>query len=191
MRTATIQRKTKETDITLSFSLDGGAIDVRSGIGFFDHMLIAFATHGKFGLTLACNGDLEVDGHHTVEDVGLVLGSALKRALGDKRGINRFGESFVPMDEALARTVLDLSGRAFHVYDATMPQERCGDYETCLTQEFMRAVSVTGEITLHQAVLYGDNAHHMTEALFKSFGRALRTAVELVDDAMPSTKGVL
>ena len=191
MREASVSRKTKETDITLHLCLDGGAVDIKTGIGFFDHMLEAFAVHGKLGLTVVCKGDLHVDGHHTVEDVGIVLGEALRQALGDKKGINRFGHSYVPMDEALALTALDLSGRPFHVFQATMPQEKCGDYETCLTQEFMRSFAVIGGVTLHQRAFYGDNAHHITEALYKSLGRALHMAVTVVGTELASTKGVL
>ena len=191
MREAIVSRKTKETNITLHLCLDGGAVDVNTGIGFFDHMLEAFAVHGKLGLTVVCKGDLHVDGHHTVEDVGIVLGDALKQGLGDKKGINRFGHSYVPMDETLALTALDLSGRPFHVYDAAMPQERCSGYDTCLTQEFMRSFAVAGGVTLHQRAFYGDNAHHITEALYKSLGRALHTAVAVVGTELASTKGVL
>jgi Imidazoleglycerol-phosphate dehydratase len=191
MREAAVKRKTKETEISLRLCLDGGEIKVDTGIGFFDHMLEAFALHGKLGLTVSCKGDLHVDGHHTVEDVGIVLGDALKQALGDKKGINRFGHSYVPMDEALALTALDLSGRPFHVYQALMPQEMCGDYETCLTQEFMRSLAVAGGVTLHQRAFYGDNAHHITEALYKSFGRALHIAVTIIGTELASTKGVL
>ena len=191
MREAQVSRKTKETDISLRLCLDGGDVKISTGIGFFDHMLEAFAVHSKLGLVVKCKGDLHVDGHHTVEDVGIVLGDALKQAIGDKRGINRFGHSYVPMDEALALTALDLSGRPFHVYQAAMPQEKCGGYETCLTQEFMRSFAVAGGVTLHQRAFYGDNAHHITEALYKSLGRALHAAVRIVGTELASTKGVL
>lgn len=191
MREASVSRTTRETDIRCTLCLDGGAIELDSGIGFFDHMLHAFATHGKLGLRLQCKGDLMVDGHHSVEDCGIVIGMALKEALGDKRGINRFGHSYVPMDEALAFTALDLSGRPFHVFQAQMPQERCGAYDTCLTEEFMRGFAVSGGVTLHQKVFYGSNAHHMVEGLYKSLGRALHDAVEIVGTELASTKGVL
>lgn len=191
MRSYSISRKTKETEITLSLSLDGGGVSVKTGIGFFDHMLTALAFYAGMGLELSVQGDLNVDGHHTVEDTGIVLGQALAQALGDKRGIRRFGSAYVPMDEALAFTALDFSGRAFLVYDADMPQERIGDYDACLTEEFMRALAVNGGITLHQKALYGRNAHHMTEALFKSLGLALKDGVKIEGQGVVSTKGVL
>lgn len=190
-RRAEITRNTKETKITLTMELDGGEIDVNTGIGFFDHMLHAFAFYAGFGMKLEVAGDLNVDGHHSVEDTGIVLGKALAQALGDKCGITRFGTAFVPMDEALARTVLDLSNRPFLVFDAPMPQGMIGEYDSCLTEEFMRALAVNGGITLHQSVLYGKNAHHMTEALFKSLGMALKQAVKVSGEGVTSTKGVL
>lgn len=190
-RRAEITRNTKETQITLTLDLDGGEIAVNTGIGFFDHMLHALAFYAGFGMKLEAAGDLNVDGHHTVEDTGIVLGKALTQALGEKRGIARFGTAFVPMDEALARTVLDLSNRPFLVFDAPMPQASMGQYDSCLTEEFMRAVAVNGGITLHQSVLYGKNAHHMTEALFKSLGMALKQAVQVSGEGVTSTKGVL
>ena len=154
-------------------------------------MLEAFAVHGGLGLTLKAEGDLRVDGHHTVEDTGIVLGQAIREALGDKRGIRRFGSAYVPMDEALAFTSLDFSGRAFLVFDADMPQERIGDYDSCLTEEFMRALAFNGGITLHQRGVYGKNAHHITEALFKSLGLAMKDAVRVEGQEVTSTKGVL
>ncbi len=190
-RTATVERKTKETQISVALSLDGGEIAVDTGIGFFDHMLHALAFYAGFGLQLTAKGDLQVDGHHTVEDVGIVLGQALSKALGDKAGIARFSSVFVPMDEALARTVLDISGRPFLVFDAPMPQEIIGGYDSCLTEEFMRALAVNAGLTLHQKALYGKNAHHITEALFKSLGLALREAVAVRGAGVTSTKGVL
>ena len=190
-RSASITRTTKETDISLTLSLDGGEREISTGIGFFDHMLTAFAFYAGFGLTLKAKGDLEVDGHHTVEDVGIVLGQALREALGDKRGIRRFASAYIPMDEALCLTALDFSGRAFLVFDADMPQERIGAYEACLTEEFMRALAVNAGLTLHQKCLYGKNAHHITEALFKSLGVAVREAVEVTGRGVTSTKGVL
>lgn len=190
-RTASVERKTKETQISVALSLDGGEIAIDTGIGFFDHMLHALAFYAGFGLQLTAKGDLQVDGHHTVEDVGIVLGQALSKALGDKAGIARFSSVFVPMDEALARTVLDISGRPFLVFDAPMPQELIGGYDSCLTEEFMRALAVNAGLTLHQKALYGKNAHHITEALFKSLGLALREAVAVRGEGVTSTKGVL
>ena len=191
MRTAAITRTTKETDITLSLSLDGGEVKVSTGIGFFDHMLTALAFYAGWGLDLTVKGDLHVDGHHTVEDTGIVLGQALKEALGDKKGIRRFGSAFVPMDEALCFTALDFSNRPFLVFDADMPQPMIGDYDSCLTVEFMRAVAMNGGITLHQKCHYGANAHHITEGLFKSLGLAIKDAVKVEGAGVVSTKGVL
>ena len=164
---------------------------VSTGNGFFDHMLTAFAVHGGFGLQLTVQGDLEVDTHHTVEDTGIVLGQALRRALGDFGGIARYGSFAVPMDESLARCDLDLSNRPFLVFRATFQQERCGDYETCVTEEFWRAFAVNAGITLHIDVPYGTNAHHQIEAVFKAVGHALHGAVQPTGGAMLSTKGVL
>lgn len=191
MRKAAIQRTTKETDVSAILCIDGGEVNVSTGIGFFDHMLTALAFYAGFGLELTAKGDLYVDGHHTVEDVGIVLGQALKEALGDKTGIIRFTSVFVPMDEALCRTVLDVSGRPYLVFDAPMPQELIGTYDSCLTEEFMRALAVNAGLTLHQAALYGKNAHHITEALFKSLGLALKEAVAISGSGVTSTKGVL
>ena len=186
-----IQRTTKETDITLSLCLDGGEVSVSTGIGFFDHMLTALAFYAGFGLELSALGDLHVDGHHTVEDTGIVLGQALGQALGDKRGIRRFGSCILPMDEALCLTALDFSGRSFLVFDASMPQPMIGDYDSCLTEEFMRALAMNAGLTLHQRALYGKNAHHITEALFKSLGLAMKDAVRIEGTGVASTKGVL
>lgn len=191
MRTATVERNTKETQITATLCLDGGEVAVSTGNGFFDHMLTAFAVHGGFGLQLTVQGDLEVDTHHTVEDTGIVLGQALRRALGDFSGIARYGSFAVPMDESLARCDLDLSNRPFLVFRATFQQERCGDYETCVTEEFWRAFAVNAGITLHIDVPYGTNAHHQIEAVFKAVGHALHGAVQPTDGAVLSTKGVL
>lgn len=190
-RSAEIRRTTKETDISLGLSLEGGEISVETGIGFFDHMLTALAFYAGFGLILSAKGDLRVDGHHTVEDTGIVLGQALGRAMGDKAGIRRFASAYVPMDEALCFTALDCSGRAFLAFDAVMPQERIGDYDSCLTEEFMRALALNAGLTLHQRALYGENAHHITEALFKSLGLALKDAIRVEGGAVSSTKGVL
>lgn len=191
MRCAEISRKTKETDISISLCLEGGAVSVSTGIGFFDHMLTALAFYAGWGLTLQVEGDLYVDGHHTVEDTGIVLGQAFRQALGDKNGIRRFGTAYVPMDEALCRTVLDCSNRPYLVFQADMPQPMIGGYDSCLTREFMQAFAVHGGITLHQTCEYGDNAHHITEALYKSLGMALKEAAQVVGSGVTSTKGVL
>lgn len=191
MRAYVIARKTKETDISLSLSLDGGEVVVDTGIGFFDHMLTALAFYAGFGLELRAVGDLHVDGHHTVEDVGIVLGQALAQALGGKKGIVRFGTAFVPMDEALCRVVLDLSNRPFLHFDAEMPQAVIGGYDACLTEEFMRAFAGNGGVTLHIQALYGSNSHHITEAIFKALGLALKDAVRIEGAGVTSTKGIL
>ena len=192
MRTASIERKTKETDIKLSLNLDGGAVSIDTGVGFFDHMLNSFATHGGFGLEVCVKGDLQVDEHHTVEDTGIVLGKAFAQALGDKGSIERFGSFYVPMDEALAFASVDVSGRPFLVFDAEFPQERCGGYDCAMTVEFMRALASNAGITLHLKALYGDNSHHITEALYKAAAHALRLAVKPNGSGKPlSTKGVL
>ncbi len=191
MRKSEVKRKTKETDIELRLCLEGGERDINTGIGFFDHMLNSFAVHGGFGLKLICKGDIGVDGHHSVEDCGIVLGQALSKCLGDKSGIARFGQAFVPMDEALGFCALDISGRPFLVFDAEMTQERCGQYDTCLTKEFMRAFAMNAGVTLHLRSEYGENAHHITEALFKALARALRQAVTENGGGVLSTKGSL
>lgn len=190
-RTAAIERNTRETQIAVAVDLDGGAVQVSTGIGFFDHMLTAFGFYAKIGLQVKVKGDLYVDGHHTVEDTGIVLGQALKAALGERTGIRRFGSCYVPMDEALTFTALDFSNRPYLVFDAPMPQERIGEYDSCLTVEFMRALAVNAGLTLHQRCLYGANAHHITEGLFKSLGMAIRDAVEVTGTGVTSTKGVL
>ena len=190
-RAATVVRQTKETNIELTLGLDGGEVVVDTGVGFFDHMLTALAFYGGLGLELTAQGDLEVDGHHTVEDVGICLGLALKQALGDRAGIRRFGSCYVPMDEALTFTALDFSNRPYLVFDAPMPQERIGEYDSCLTVEFMRALAMNAGITLHQKCFYGANAHHITEGLFKSLGMAVRDAVKVEGSGVVSTKGVL
>ncbi len=191
MRTASITRTTKETDIALELSLDGGQVEVSTGIGFFDHMLTALAFYAGWGMKLTVKGDLQVDGHHTVEDTGIVLGQALREALGDKKGIRRFGSAYVPMDEALCFTALDFSNRPYLVFDADMPQPMIGDYDACLTLEFMRALSFNAGITLHQKCHYGVNAHHITEGLYKSLGLAIKDAVKVEGSGVVSTKGVL
>ncbi|MDO5015174.1 MAG: imidazoleglycerol-phosphate dehydratase HisB [Clostridia bacterium] len=190
MRKAEIERKTKETDIKLTLNLDSTEVQINTGIGFFDHMLTAFAFHGGFSLLLDVKGDLEVDAHHTVEDVGICLGQAFKQALSDKKGIERFGEAFIPMDDALARCVLDIS-RPYLNYDVIYSQEKCGDFEICLVEEFFRALCMNAEITMHLAILYGSNAHHEAEALFKSSARALKQAIKITSNKMNSSKGVL
>lgn len=191
MREAIIKRKTKETKINLTLNLDGGKVHLDTGIGFFDHMLNSFAVHSGFGLQIDADGDLHVDGHHTVEDVGIVLGKAFAQAIGEKKGIERFGCSYVPMDEALGFCSLDVSGRAFLVYDAPMPQPMIGQYDACLTEEFMRAFAFNAGITLHLKSMYGANAHHMTEALFKALARALKQAVQITGNEVLSAKGTL
>lgn len=193
MRTSQISRKTKETDISVTLALDGsGKAEIDTGIGFFDHMLTALAVHGGFDLTVRCAGDLNVDGHHSVEDVGICLGKAFGEALGDKSGIARFGSAFVPMDEALGFCALDISNRPFLVLRAEFHNEKIGDYDTCLTEEFMRAFAFQAGITLHLKAEYGKNDHHVTEALFKALARALKQAVSKnADGAALSTKGVL
>lgn len=192
MRSSTQNRVTKETDIHLSLCLDGGDVSVNTGIGFFDHMLTAFAVHGGFGLQLQVTGDLHVDCHHTIEDTGIVLGKAFQEALQDKGGIARFGSFYVPMDEALAFASVDISGRPYLVFDADFPQERCGGYDCSMTVEFMRAFAFNAQITLHLKSVYGDNSHHITEALYKACAHALRLAVKQnSSNVLLSTKGVL
>ncbi|MDE6469907.1 MAG: imidazoleglycerol-phosphate dehydratase HisB [Eubacterium sp.] len=192
MRTAKIERNTKETQITVELNLDGGAVEISTGIGFFDHMLTAFGVHGGFGLKVKVTGDLEVDTHHTVEDTGIALGMAFKEALGDMSGIVRYGSFSIPMDEALAVCVLDISNRPFLVFKASFEQEKCGDYETCVTEEFFRAFAMNSCITLHIQVPYGANAHHEIEAIFKAVAHAMQVAVRKNEDgSVLSTKGVL
>lgn len=191
MRTAEIERNTKETQIKISLELDGGEVKISTGIGFFDHMLTAFGVHGGFGLNIQVTGDLEVDTHHTVEDTGIALGMAFKQALGDMGGINRYGSFYIPMDESLALCALDISNRPFLVFKANFNEERCGDYETCCTEEFFRAFAVNSGITLHINLLYGSNSHHSIEAIFKAFAHAMKIAVAKNDGGILSTKGVL
>ena len=193
-RRAEVQRTTSETDIALSLTLDGsGAAEVSTGIGFLDHMLELFAHHGGFDLTVRASGDLDVDGHHTVEDIGLALGQALKEALGDKRGIRRYGSFILPMDEALAMVALDLSGRPYVVHDLQLAGVRLGDYDADLTPHFLRSLATQCGMTLHVRLLAGSDAHHIVEAVFKAFARALAEACERHGrgDAVPSTKGTL
>ena len=192
MRTSIVERNTKETQIKVELCLDGGAVEVSTGIGFFDHMLTAFGVHGGFGLKVTVKGDLEVDTHHTVEDTGIALGMAFKQALGDMSGIERYGTFFIPMDESLVQASLDISNRPFLVFKADFKQEKCGDYENCCTEEFWRAFAMNAGITLHIIVLYGANAHHEIEGIFKSVAHALKIAVKRnAYGTVLSTKGVL
>lgn len=192
MRNAAVERKTKETEIFVAVDLDGGNISIDTGIGFFDHMLTALAMHSGIALTVRAKGDLEVDCHHTVEDVGIVLGQALSKALGDKSGIKRYGSFFIPMDEALAFASVDISGRPFLVFDAEMPQAVVGGFDCCMTEEFFRAFAFNAGITLHIKCEYGSNSHHIIEAIFKAVAHSLVCAVEKTDSGKTlSTKGVL
>ncbi len=192
-RTAEIERSTKETQISLRLSLDGGESNIATGIGFLDHMLDLLARHGRLGLQVEAKGDLETGAHHTTEDVGIVLGQAIDQALGDRAGIRRYGFATVPMDEALAECAIDVSGRPMTVYEAALPDVAIADFDTELTEEFFRAVANNSKLTLHVRVRYGSNAHHMVEAAFKAFARALRQAVSIDPDepGVPSTKGTL
>ena len=193
-RSVSKARKTNETDIQVKLNLDGaGQYDIQTGIPFFDHMLAQLARHGRMDLTIKAKGDLEIDGHHTVEDVGWVLGQALHEALGDRRGITRFGHAYVPLDEALTRVVIDLSGRPFLVYKAEFKVPRIGDLQAELIEEFLKAFVQEGKFNLHVENLYGRNQHHIAETIFKATARALRTAVRIDADSsdIPSTKGVL
>jgi imidazoleglycerol-phosphate dehydratase len=191
-RTSQIHRTTGETDVQLSLDLDGSGEGTRkTGVGFFDHLLDALARHGGLDLDVHAQGDLQTGAHHTVEDAGIVLGQALDEALGDRAGIRRFGHCVLPMDEARAACALDLSGRPFTSFEASFPAERVGDFDTDLAEEFFRAVANSAKLTLHLRIEAGTNAHHMVEASFKAFARALRQAVELEGGGVPSTKGVL
>lgn len=191
-RTATKSRKTKETDIKVTLNLDGtGQCNVGTGIPFFDHMLAQIARHGHFDLEVNAKGDIEIDGHHTVEDVGLVLGEALREALGDHRGISRFGHAYVPLDEALTRVVIDLSGRPYLVYKVEFKSARVGDLQTELVEEFLKALVQEGRFNLHVESLYGRNQHHIAETIFKAIARAMHLATRVEHAEIPSTKGVL
>jgi imidazoleglycerol-phosphate dehydratase len=191
-RKAAKSRKTNETDIRVSLNLDGtGEHRIATGIPFFDHMLAQIARHGHFDLEIDAKGDLEIDGHHTVEDVGWVLGQALREALGDRRGIVRFGHAYVPLDEALTRVVIDLSGRPYLVYKADFKATRVGDLQTELIEEFLKAFVQEGRLNLHVENLYGRNQHHIAETIFKATARALHTATRVEHAQIPSTKGVL
>ncbi|MCB1409891.1 MAG: imidazoleglycerol-phosphate dehydratase HisB [Rhodobacter sp.] len=195
MRSATITRKTSETEITVTLDVDGtGRYDNQTGVGFFDHMLDQLARHALFDLTVRADGDLHIDDHHTVEDTGIAIGQALARALGDKRGIRRYGECTLPMDDAQVRCALDLSGRPFLVWNVSLPTQKIGTFDTELVREFFQAFSTHGGITLHLDQVHGVNSHHIAEAAFKAVARALRDACEIDPrkaDAVPSTKGTL
>jgi imidazoleglycerol-phosphate dehydratase len=195
MRSADITRKTNETDISVSLNLDGtGRYDCDTGIGFFDHMLDQLARHSLIDLTIRAKGDLHIDDHHTVEDTGIAIGQALARALGDKRGIRRYGECHLPMDDAQVRCALDLSGRAYLLWNIALPTAKIGSFDTELVREFFQAVATHGGVTLHMDMIHGLNSHHIAEAAFKAMARALRMAVETdprKGDAVPSTKGAL
>lgn len=195
MRRSVIERKTAETDIVLRLDLDGsGLADVRTGVGFLDHMLILLARHGRFDLTVHCKGDTDVDDHHSVEDVGICLGRAFREALGDKRGICRYGDAALPMDEALVLCAVDLSGRGCLGWDLPFPTEKVGFFDTQLVEEFFTAFVSNAGITAHVRLLAGKNSHHIAEAAFKGTARALRKAVAVdreFEDEVPSTKGTL
>lgn len=195
MRESNLSRKTKETDISIQVKLDENLESkINTGIGFFNHMLELFAFHSGIYLSIDCKGDIQVDGHHSVEDIGILLGKAIKEALGDKKGINRYGDVFLPMDETLAHCSLDISGRPYLVFNVEFTSERVGDFETELTEEFFRAIAVNSGMTLHFNLEYGKNTHHIIEALFKSFGRALKQAITINKknkDKILSSKGVI
>jgi imidazoleglycerol-phosphate dehydratase len=195
MRQATIQRKTRETEIAATVNLDGtGVASIATGVGFFDHMVDQLARHGLIDIDLKATGDLHIDDHHTVEDCGIVLGQAVAKALGDRRGIQRYGQAYVPMDETLARVVIDLSMRPFLVWRVEMPTPKIGAFDTELVREFFQAFAVAAGATLHVEALCGANSHHIAEGCFKALARALREAVAIDPrrgDAMPSTKGTL
>ena len=195
MRNAVIERKTAETDIRLSLCLEGaGKADIRTGIGFLDHMLTLFAAHGRFDLTVACQGDTYVDGHHSAEDIAIALGAAFARALGDKRGIRRYGHILLPMDEALVLCAVDISGRSCLRWQFALPSPRVGDFDTELAEEFFTAFTRSAGVTLHMRQLDGTNTHHILEAAFKGFGRVMAQAASIdpaSPGAVPSTKGVL
>ena len=192
MRQGSAERATRETNITVSINLDGkGRSDISTGIAFMDHMLTLFAKHGKFDLTIAAKGDLEVDCHHTMEDLGLVLGEALAQAFGDKKGIRRYGNFLLPMDESLAFVSLDISGRPYLVFNAEFPEEKVGEFDSCMCEEFMRAFAYNAGITLHVNMIYGGNTHHQIEAIFKALAHALAIAVKENGKEVLSTKGSL
>lgn len=195
MRTAANERKTKETEISVELNLDGtGVYDVHTGIGFLDHMLEQLSRHSLMDLKVRAKGDLHIDGHHTTEDCGIVIGSAIKKALGDMKGITRYASAYIPMDETLSRAALDISGRPFLVWKVDFPRAKIGDMDTELFEEFFRAFAFAAGMTLHVENLYGTNSHHIIESCFKAVARALRAATETDPrkaDAVPSTKGTL
>lgn len=195
MRTAAVERKTKETEISVELNLDGtGQYDVETGIGFLDHMLEQLSRHSLMDLKVRCKGDLHIDGHHTTEDCGIVIGTAIKKALGDLKGITRYANAYIPMDETLSRAAMDISGRPFLVWNVTFPREKIGEMDTELFEEFFRAFAFAAGMTLHVENLYGVNSHHIIESCFKATARALRAATEIDPrkaDAVPSTKGTL
>lgn len=194
MRTATVNRKTKETDISCTFTVEGtGKSNITTGIGFFDHMLEGFTRHGFFDLDMTIKGDLNVDGHHSVEDAGIVLGTAIKEALGDKKGIMRYGSTMLPMDDSLAMCAIDLSGRPYLVFDCDFTVDKVGYLDTELVKEFFYAVSYSAGMNLHLKIMYGQNNHHMIEAMFKAFARALDEATlkDPRSNEVLSTKGTL
>src|SRR3954469_11840733 len=192
-RTAKIARHTRETEVKLALDLDGGEVSASTGVGFFDHMLEQLGRHGGLGLRVDANGDLATGAHHTVEDVGIALGQALDRALGDRAGIRRYGYAAIPMDESLGVCAVDVSGRSLCLFGSDLPVTSIAGFDTELTEEFFRAVATNAKLTLHVGTRYGSNAHHMVEACFKAFARALREAVAIDprEDGVPSTKGTL
>ncbi len=194
MRTAQIIRKTGETDIDLKLSLDGaGVCDINTGVGFLDHMLTLFTCHGKFDLSVKCVGDTNVDDHHSVEDIGIALGAAFKKALGDKRGIGRYGDIILPMDESLVMCAVDISGRGYLGFDVDFPTQKIGTFDTELVSEFFAAFAREAQLTLHMRKIVGYNSHHIAEACFKAMGRVMAKCVYIVDEkgGVPSTKGML
>jgi imidazoleglycerol-phosphate dehydratase len=192
-REAKVERKTKESDVKLELGLDGGNVSASTGVGFLDHMLELLGRHGRLALKVEARGDLETGAHHTTEDVGIALGQALDQALADRAGIRRYGDAEVPMDEALARCAIDISGRPLLIFEADLPATKIADFDTELAEEFFRAMATNAKLTVHLTVLRGANAHHMVEAAFKAFARALRAAVEVDpnEEGVPSTKGTL
>jgi len=197
MRIGEVERKSLETYVMVKINLDeSDKVEIDSGIGFFDHMLSLFAAHGGFNLKVCCDGDLQIDGHHSVEDIGIVLGQAFRQALGDRRGINRYGFASIPMDESLTEISLDISGRPYLHLETPKLSERVGDFDTQLLEEFLRAFSIHLGLTLHVRVLYGRNTHHIIEGIFKALGRAIKQAIYIdtsskQKDIVPSTKGML
>jgi imidazoleglycerol-phosphate dehydratase len=192
-RTARIERRTAETEVSVELALDGGSVEAQTGVGFFDHMLDLLGRHGRLGLRVSARGDLETGAHHTVEDVGIAIGGALDEALGDRTGVRRYGYTAIPMDEALGMCAIDLSGRPLCLFGADLPPVSIAGFDAELTEEFFRAVAANARLTVHVGIRYGSNAHHMIEACFKAFARALRAAVAIdpEETGVPSTKGTL